>query len=140
MSGITASFNLLPSVIDMFGGIADKLVTEAASQIMVIARDNCPEDTGFLMSSIYMETHSESTYGQGIESPPGDSYQLEQIEQPPSGTAYVAVAANYGIYVEMGTRKMGAQPYLIPALEQVGQSFQDGTMLTQLIEEGITAL
>jgi HK97 gp10 family phage protein len=140
MSGMTASFNLLPGIINLMGDIPDKLVTEAAKQIMAQAQTNAPEATGYMASSIYMKTNSQSTYGNGIGDPPEDSYALEEIETPPSGTAYVAVAANYGIYVELGTRKMGAEPFLIPALELVGQSFQNGTMLSQVLAEGIAGL
>ena len=38
-------------------------------------------------------------------------------------TAVVAPTAHYGVYVEKGTRFMGAQPYLEPALEAQGQQF-----------------
>lgn len=140
MGSFVANFNFLPQIAEMLGGIPDKLVTEAATQIMQQAKENCPVDTGSLQSTIYVKTNSTSTYGQGFEAPIGDSYFLEEIEQPPSGTAYVAVADNYGIYVEMGTRFMGAEPYLIPALMTVQSSFQDGTMLQQLLTEGIAAL
>lgn len=33
-------------------------------------------------------------------------------------TAVVFVAAEYGIYVEFGTRRMRAQPFLLPAAEE----------------------
>ncbi len=35
----------------------------------------------------------------------------------------VDVGANYSVYVECGTRYMAAQPYLLPATEQIRPSF-----------------
>jgi hypothetical protein len=140
MSGMTATFNLLPEIINLLGDIPDKLVTECAQQIVPVAKANCPVLSGSMQSTIYMKTNSQSTYGVGFIDPPEDSYIMEEIETPPSGTAYVAVGDNYGIYVELGTRKMGAEPFLIPALELVGQSFQNGTMLSQVLADGIAGL
>lgn len=60
---------------------------EAAAQS---ARGMCPVDTGRLQGSI-----SASSSGDSAE---------------------VSVGADYGIYVELGTYKMAAQPFLVPAL------------------------
>lgn len=37
----------------------------------------------------------------------------------------VGVGAEYGVYVEFGTSKMGAQPYLTPAVEEVAPIFSN---------------
>lgn len=139
MSGVSG-FNLLPQVASLFAGISDKLVEEAASQVATIAKQICPVDTGSLQSTIYVKTHDASTYGQGFEEPTGDSYILPEVDVPPSGTAYVAAADNYAIYVEFGTRYMGAEPFMIPALETVGLAFQNGTMLQGLLSKELGGL
>lgn len=48
------------------------------------------------------------------------------IQHAPTGdlAAEVTVGAEYAIYVEMGTTRMGAQPYLLPAVEQQTPAFQ----------------
>lgn len=58
------------------------------------AKVRAPVDTGHLMGSI------DSTF-------------------PDELTGVVTVGAEYGIYVEMGTRHAPAQPFLLPAAEEV---------------------
>lgn len=71
-----------------------KLVRDAAEDIRDHAKAIVPVDTGFLKSSIEAE-HSEELL------------------------SVVNVGADYGIYVEMGTYKMAAQPYIGPAVDAV---------------------
>lgn len=94
-----------------------KIVTNTTTQIRDIAASNAPVDTGFLQSSVYSVTpDGQSTYGQA-GSPPGDSYLLPEEKPDNDTTGIVGVGANYGIYQEMGTRFMPAQPYFYPAVE-----------------------
>jgi HK97 gp10 family phage protein len=46
------------------------------------------------------------------------------IGAPPVGTALVAVGAEYGAYVEYGTRHTGSRPFLTPAVEAQRASFE----------------
>ena len=69
----------------------DDLV-EGALIIAVQAENNCPVDTGFLRSTVFVQA------GQG-----------DDVE--------IGFNAEYASYVEFGTYKMAAQPYLRPALE-----------------------
>jgi HK97 gp10 family phage protein len=62
------------------------------ANIVDVAQQLVPVDTGFLQSSIY--------------------YQM--IDQ---GTVEVGAEAEYASYVEFGTYKMAPQPYLRPAIE-----------------------
>jgi HK97 gp10 family phage protein len=129
MAGGLSGWNGLPAVAALIESSVDDMVVQACWDIAAAAQGFAPEDTGFLKSSIYTSTKDGSNYGQGITQPPGDAYQLEEVDKPPAHTGYVAVAANYGIYVEFGTRKAGAQPYLIPAVEKVRPSFSSGNGL-----------
>jgi HK97 gp10 family phage protein len=133
MAGVTG-FNLLPQLIDLIHNTVEDTVVQVCLQIQQNAKALAPVDTSFLQSSIYTSTKDGDTYGAGFGDPPGDATTLEDIGPPPdSGTGYVAVAASYGIYQEFGTRKMGAQPYLIPALEMEKAAFEGGAYLTQAI-------
>jgi HK97 gp10 family phage protein len=71
-----------------------KLIGTATLKIEAEARMGAPEDTGFLRSSI------------------ANSF-------PDDLTGVVSVGAEYGIYVEMGTTRTPAQPFLLPAAERV---------------------
>lgn len=74
------------------------LVRTSAFRIEQQAKTAAPVDTGMLRNSIHTQILDETT-------------------------AMVAVGAEYGVYVEFGTRYQAAQPYFIPAVEQVVHSF-----------------
>lgn len=61
-----------------------------AEAVAESARGMCPVDTGTLQASISASSSGDS--------------------------AQVSAGADYGIYVELGTYKMAAQPFLVPAL------------------------
>lgn len=66
-----------------------------ALQVDRAAKRNCPVDTGRLRSSI---TNEIGTDAQGL-------------------VATIGTNVEYAPYVELGTSKMAAQPFLLPALE-----------------------
>lgn len=73
-------------------------VQKTASDLEGHAKQNAPVDTGYLQGSI-------------------------QAEQVAELTSVVNVGAEYGVYVEFGTSRMAAQPYLVPAAETVRPAF-----------------
>lgn len=112
-----AGYNHFPAIAKALKPAARKVVTAVAIGIEEDARSHAPVRTGFLASSVYSVTPGYgSTYGEALM-PPGDSYQLEEVKPDNDTTAIVGVSANYGIYLEMGTRFMPAQPYFYPAVE-----------------------
>lgn len=76
---------------------AAAITEKAALDIEARAKAQAPVQTGFLKSSI--EASGKSTDWQ------------------------VDARAEYAIFVEFGTRRMGARPFLIPALEAVRPSY-----------------
>ena len=83
----------LDNAIANLPGVAAKISRDCATNAMNYAKRVVPVDTGFLRSSITMSSAGN--------------------------TATVTAAAGYALFVELGTHKMAAQPYLIPGLEQV---------------------
>ncbi len=82
--------------------VHDAINTEiqaAGIECQAEAKKACPVDTGRLRASI--------VYGSGI---------LE---------ATVGTNVEYGPFIEHGTRKMRAQPFLFPAFEAASQHLQD---------------
>lgn len=71
-----------------------RVVKDAADEVEARAKIAAPFDTGFLAGSI-------------------------QATHPEELTSVVTVGAEYGIFVELGTVKMAARPYLGPAVEAV---------------------
>lgn len=111
-------YNLLPELAAALERAASEAVRKSALRIQKAAAENAPVDFGFLESSIYTVTNHESTYGQGVVDGAPGSYLLDEVPRPKSDTeAVVAVGANYGVYVEMGTVHAPAHPYLLPAAE-----------------------
>ena len=78
---------------------AEAAVAKAAADIEAQAKARAPVDIGLLKNSIN-------------EREEGD---LRHIVESP---------VHYSIYQEFGTRKMAAQPYMVPAVEFVKPSFE----------------
>jgi HK97 gp10 family phage protein len=74
-------------------------INKATFDIEAHAKGRAPVDTGHLRSSIAGRMEGQTT---GV----------------------VEAGAHYAVFVEFGTYKMGAQPYMVPALEQVKPSLQ----------------
>ena len=82
----------IPALLEQVPELVMQIVEKAASDIVNQAQQAAPVDTGALRASIGME-----------------------MTGPAEAT--VSVGVNYGAYVEYGTVKMAAQPYLTPAVE-----------------------
>ena len=123
-----------------FADIAAKLhqasavvVKKIAFDLQARAQSLAPVDTGFLRSSIYTVTSDGSTYGQASGGTK-ESTLLPQVSGPSDDqSAFVGVGASYGIYVEMGTRRMPARPYFTPAVEQARAEIS--TVMEQIKEQ-----
>lgn len=86
------NYNNIPQVIAAVEGAKPKALRGAALIVQGTAQALCPVDTGNLRSSI-----SHGLAG--------------------SDDAWVGTNVEYAGYVEYGTRKMAAQPYLRPAVD-----------------------
>ena len=110
---------------------AGQVVRKVALDIQADAQTMAPVDTGALKNSIYTVTSEGSDYGTALSQAMGanpDAAILPAISPEEASvddlTAIVAVGAEYGLYVEMGTSRMAAQPYLGPAAEGQRQAFE----------------
>jgi HK97 gp10 family phage protein len=83
--------NRIPSIIATFPGAISKVVTKTAFDIEASAKVICPVDTGALSGSIKADVKEF--------------------------TATIAPHKEYDAYVEFGTIKMAAQPYMRPAAD-----------------------
>ena len=135
---MTVVFNLFPLLAKAFRPACQTISSDTARFVEAAAAANAPVRTGFLASSVYSVTPDYgSTYGTHGE-PPGDSYLLPEEQPGGPDDSIVGVAANYGVYVEMGTRFMGAQPYFYPAIEQGAAVFpEEASKLEALLLENM---
>ena len=108
-----SEFQQLAADLNAVGSRAEPLariaVAKTAADLQARAQVAAPVDTGFLRSSI-------STDNRGLE-------------------AEVGPTAHYGIYQEMGTSRMGPQPYLFPALDAVTPGFEQA--MAQVVERSL---
>jgi len=95
---IRVVYNRLPALAKGLETKAGRVVAKAALDIQAHAQTRAPVDTGNLRASIRAQKVGPTSWR-------------------------VLVGADYGIYVEMGTRHMAAQPYLGPAVDAVRASF-----------------
>lgn len=123
---IITLFNRFPELPAEIQRAVSRIVRKAAFDIQKEAQRHHPfqNQSSFAENSIYVVTHNSSTYGQGIDAIPQGASLLPEVEKPTSTTeAIIAVGADYGVYLEMGTVNMPAFPYLVPAAEKVAPAY-----------------
>ncbi len=118
-------YNRFPEIAAKFPVQLHNVVVQTTDIIQELADANAPKRTGFMASNIYKVTSEGSTYGQ-VQAPPTDDVYLlppgPEVSDKFSG--YVGCAANYSVFVEMGTRFMSAQPFFYPAVEEGRARFE----------------
>ena len=91
--------------------------TEAALEEVGLAAEGyakrlCPVDTGRLRNSITYAT--AKAHDTGTPPAKGEDYELRGT--PEKGVVYIGTNVEYAPYIELGTSKQKAQPFLKPAL------------------------
>jgi HK97 gp10 family phage protein len=89
---IVIKMNRVPEVMAGLRAAAIQAVQQTAAQVQTDAKSFCPVRTGALRESIRTEMDGDLTAAVGSD-------------------------LNYSVFVELGTRRMTAQPYLTPAVE-----------------------
>lgn len=100
MGNVKVLFNHLPRIKAAMPGAIAQTVSEAAHKCETYAKDVTPVDTGALRASIQAKKLAETEWE-------------------------IAPNTEYAIYVEFGTRKMAAQPYMRPAAEKIRKEYPD---------------
>lgn len=92
-SGFIVIFNRIPELIVQVEAVSRSAPKRVADKVAADARSRAPVDTGYMKSTI------------------------ESVSVESGKSAEVRVGAEYAGYVEYGTYKMAAQPFLTPAFE-----------------------
>lgn len=82
------------------------------------AKRMCPVDTGRLRASISTNWDDSGFYRAPVEPP---AHEADGVSQPTRGEGDIAIVRigtniEYGIYQELGTRRMQPHPFLYPAV------------------------
>ena len=101
------------------------------------AKQNAPVDTSAMRNSIYTVTQKEDGYAAASAAAKQANPKVETQPHPtPTGKiiANVGPCVEYSEYVEFGTSRMAAQPYLTPAVEEVARKLNDGSTWKEIVE------
>lgn len=101
MSDLQIKQNIQPRVLLAFAHDVQAALKKAALDTQGQARDVVPVKTGNLKGSIQAD-----------------------LSRVAALTSEVTVGAEYGAYVEYGTYKQAAQPYIIPAFRRCGEALK----------------
>lgn len=94
-------------------------------------------DTGAMMNSIYTVTQKIDGYQAASASALAANKKVETDPHPkPSGDVLARIGPSviYAEYVENGTSRMSAQPFVLPAAERVARSINEGEYWKVLTE------
>lgn len=97
---VTITHNKFPQIAAALPENTKAIVRSAAFAIEAQAKTRCPVDTGALVNSISTEFENGGL------------------------TGIIAPHTEYAAYVEFGTKRQSAQPYMIPAAEAVAPVFE----------------
>ena len=117
--------------------IGRRIAFEIESEAKQRVSENKSVITGAMMNSIYTVTQDENGYGAASGVAKTMNPDAETAPHPtPSGNiiANVGPCVDYAEYVEMGTSRAVAKPYLTPAAEKVSQKYNDGSAWKELVE------
>lgn len=119
------SFNHFEEIANALKPAVSQVVRKTALDLQAQAASRAAVDTGFLRNSVYTVTAQGSSYHSGDK-------MLPEVAGPSDDqSASVAVGAEYGVYVELGTTHAPAQPYFYPAVEAVRPGFESAVAAIQ---------
>lgn len=128
------TFNNFDQIVPAIEAKVSLAVRKTAFDIEAGAKARTPVDTGALRSSIHIIIFDKSSYPEAIEQaaklykekyPTRKEPEFLSEEPTPKHKlkALVAVAINYGWFIENGTSKQPAKPFLAPAAMAANDSF-----------------
>jgi len=100
VKGLTLDTRKLDKIAAHLGTNREGALKSLAHQVEAGAKVRAPVDTGALKNGIHVERKSDDLF-------------------------WVADSVEYGIYQELGTHKMAAQPFMVPAVEMVQRYLAD---------------
>ena len=137
----TTSFKLdtreLDKIIRNMDGNKNKVGAHIGFQLQAEAQKRAPRLTSAMSNSIYAVTKDYDGYSGAATAARQANPKVETQPHPkPTGDvlARVGPCVNYAEYVEFGTSRMVAQPFLIPAAEVVFRKLNSGEYWRKLVE------
>ena len=128
MNDVVIDTKEVDRVMKALGMSRDAIVRTIGFDIESAAKQLAPVDTSALRNSHYTETPDGNTFDVSSSNALSKNPKVTTIQHPKPEKGFVNVgpSVNYAEFVEFGTSKQSAQPYLVPAAESVSQKFNSG--------------
>ena len=126
ITGMTFKSNRIAEISAAAEALLDQVVRKTAFDIERAAKEAAPVDTGALKNSIHTVVAGADGYDKAasaVRDKHPKAEVFDKVEPDGPGEAVVAVAAGYGAYVEYGTTRAAAQPFLTPAVDAARNNF-----------------
>lgn len=108
---VTTDTARLNRLINRIPGNRKTAIKAVGFRVEALAKMKAPVDLGNLRNSIYVRTNEDN---------PIPSEATEELPRPSTDdSVYIGPSVEHGIYQELGTNIMDAQPYMLPALREV---------------------
>lgn len=137
MSDIKLDTKKLEQLAAGIGKDCEEIMVALAFEIEAGAKSRAAVDTGAMRASIYTVTKTSDGYGSAQSAAKSANGKAALSPHPkPSGNVVAAVgpSVEYAGHVELGTSKMAAQPFLVPAVEDVAGKLNSGETWRRLFE------
>lgn len=135
-SRVTVDTSRLNRILRNLPGNTHDYVRAVAFSVEGKAKINAKVDTGAMKASIYTRIGTQDggpeawAEAQQKAAEHGKTVELVELPAPPNATtAHVGPGVNYGIDQEFGTHRQAAQPFLVPAVQQVTRELERGALL-----------
>lgn len=106
----------LNRLIERIPGNKRQAIKAVGFRVEALAKMKAPVDLGILRNSIYMRSSEDNSVSE---------ISTEELPKPPETSVYIGPSVEYGIYQELGTSVMDAQPYMLPALREVESELEE---------------
>ena len=141
MTGMTFTLDTreLDRIVSQSKFNAQQVVTRLALQVEQRAKMLAPVDTGALRASIYTNTPGNNGFRGSIirvvkRGERATEREAEELPMPDGDIgAVVGSPMSYAAYVELGTSRMGARPYLTPSVETILSQFNAGQTWREVV-------
>lgn len=110
------------------GADTQRVIDRATERLEDVTRSRAARRSGAMRASVYRVTRDYSNYAQRASAAQSlwENYNgkrrallmLDEVAAPPKNVGIVAVGAAHGVYVQFGTRRMPARPFL-PSYEEM---------------------
>ena len=136
-TGFKLDTTVLDRIVRDLGTNEKDVVTDLAFQIETDAKMRAPYLTSAMLNSIYVVTKDEDNYSTAANKAKSKNPKVTTNPLPkPTGKtiANVGPCVDYALYVELGTSRKAARPFLVPAVEKIFHKFNSGETWRRLFK------